>query len=157
MALLGNLFTIIFAIMVVVLQIPVSLAGFALNFASLYGTTVTTLVHQYTKLELDINAAERIMEFATMDTETESGIDAPAAWPPKGAMQVQDLVVKYEKNTDPVLKDLSFSIKPQERLGVVGRTRAGKSSLTLALFRILEAVSGSIIIDELDISKVKFH
>lgn len=56
-----------------------------------------------------------------------------------------------------MLKGLTFSVKTNERVGVVGRTGAGKSSLTLALFRFLEARSGTVRIDGLDISKIKLH
>jgi ABC-type multidrug transport system fused ATPase/permease subunit len=66
-------------------------------------------------------------------------------------------VVSYAPDLPPVLKGLTFSINRNERVGVVGRTGAGKSSLTLALFRFLEARSGSVFIDGLDISKIKLH
>jgi ABC-type multidrug transport system fused ATPase/permease subunit len=66
-------------------------------------------------------------------------------------------VVAYAPDLPPVLKGLTFSINRNERIGVVGRTGAGKSSLTLALFRFLEARSGSVFIDGLDISKIKLH
>lgn len=67
------------------------------------------------------------------------------------------MVVGYAPDLPPVLKGLTFSVKRNERIGVVGRTGAGKSSLTLALFRFLEARSGTIHIDGLDISKIKLH
>lgn len=70
---------------------------------------------------------------------------------------MDNLVVGYAPDLDPVLKGLTFSVKRNERIGVVGRTGAGKSSLTLALFRFLEARSGTIHIDGLDISKIKLH
>lgn len=66
-------------------------------------------------------------------------------------------MVSYAPDLPPVLKGLTFSVKRNERVGVVGRTGAGKSSLTLALFRFLEASSGTIHIDGLDISKIKLH
>lgn len=66
-------------------------------------------------------------------------------------------MVSYAPDLPPVLKGLTFSVKRNERVGVVGRTGAGKSSLTLALFRFLEARSGTIHIDGLDISKIKLH
>lgn len=66
-------------------------------------------------------------------------------------------MVSYADDLPPVLKGLTFSVKRNERIGVVGRTGAGKSSLTLALFRFLEARSGTIHIDGLDISKIKLH
>lgn len=72
-------------------------------------------------------------------------------------MEVNDLVVGYAPDLPPVLKGLTFRVDPNQRVGVVGRTGAGKSSLTLALFRFLEARSGTIHIDGLDISKIKLH
>lgn len=155
MAVIGNLFTAIVAVMVVVLPIPVSVAGFVLNFANTYGTTVATLIRQYTNMELDMNAAERVIEYTNLPTETLDGADPPAAWPSEGRLEFRDLVVGYAPDLPPVLKGLSFSVKRNERIGVVGRTGAGKSSLTLALFRFLEAREGSIHIDGIDISKIK--
>ena len=155
MALIGNLFTAIVALMVVVLPIPVSLAGFVLNFANQYGTTVATLIRQYTNMELDMNAAERVIEYTNLPTETLDGADSPAAWPSEGRLEFNNLVVGYAPDLPPVLKGLSFSVERNERVGVVGRTGAGKSSLTLALFRFLEARQGSIHIDGIDISKIK--
>jgi ABC-type bacteriocin/lantibiotic exporter with double-glycine peptidase domain len=81
----------------------------------------------------------------------------PAAWPTRGHIGVDDLVVGYAADLPPVLKGLTFNVNSNERIGVVGRTGAGKSSLTLALFRFLEARSGSIYIDGLDISKINLH
>lgn len=72
-------------------------------------------------------------------------------------MEVNDLVVGYAPDLPPVLKGLTFRVNRNERVGVVGRTGAGKSSLTLALFRFLEARSGTIHVDGLDISKIKLH
>lgn len=65
--------------------------------------------------------------------------------------------MRYRPELELVLKDVSFTIKGGERVGVVGRTGAGKSSVTLALFRILEAASGRILIDGIDISKIGLH
>lgn len=85
------------------------------------------------------------------------GQSPPAAWPTEGSIEVDELVVSYAPDLPPVLKGLTFSVKSNERIGVVGRTGAGKSSLTLALFRFLEARSGTVHIDGLDISKIKLH
>jgi ABC-type multidrug transport system fused ATPase/permease subunit len=72
-------------------------------------------------------------------------------------MEVKDLVVSYADDLPPVLKGISFAVENNQRIGVIGRTGAGKSSLTLALFRFLEARSGQIIIDGIDISKIRLH
>ena len=96
-------------------------------------------------------------QYTELPTEALGGKSAPAAWPTEGRIEVDDLVVGYAPDLPPVLKGVSFSINRNERVGVVGRTGAGKSSLTLALFRFLEARSGSIHIDGVDISKIKLH
>ena len=58
---------------------------------------------------------------------------------------------------EPVLKDIDLAIRSQEKIGICGRTGAGKSSLTLSLFRLIEATKGKIIIDDIDISKIGLH
>jgi ABC-type multidrug transport system fused ATPase/permease subunit len=104
-----------------------------------------------------MNAAERIIEYSNLPTETLDGADPPAHWPSEGRLEINDLVVGYAPDLPPVLKGLTFRAERNERIGVVGRTGAGKSSLTLAIFRFLEARQGSIYIDGLDISKIKLH
>ena len=158
MALVGAFFsTVVAAIILLLPNIDAALAGFALSFALEYGSTVIWTIRHYTNLELDMNAAERIVEYSNLQTESLEGADPPAAWPSEGRLEVNDLVVAYASDLPPVLKGLSFRVERNERIGVVGRTGAGKSSLTLALFRFLEARQGSIHIDGLDISKIKLH
>lgn len=72
-------------------------------------------------------------------------------WPAKGGIEVRDLEIKYAAELDPVLRGISFSVKPQEKIGVVGRTGSGKSTLALSFFRFVEASQGSIVIDGIDI------
>lgn len=104
-----------------------------------------------------VSGTERIVEYTKLAMEDSSGIAPPAAWPHEGRVEVTDLVVRYAPNLPPVLKGISFDIKPRERVGIVGRTGAGKSSMTLALFQFIRASSGSIYIDGLDISKIALH
>ncbi|KAK6580866.1 hypothetical protein PZA11_006354 [Diplocarpon coronariae] len=158
MSAVGGLFATFVAIITLLLgHIDASLAGFALSFALEYGSQVIWTIRHYTNLELDMNAAERIIEYINLPTESLAGADPPAAWPSEGRLEVSNLVVGYAPELPPVLKGLSFSVARNERIGVVGRTGAGKSSLTLALFRFLEASEGSIYIDGLDISKIKLQ
>ena len=65
--------------------------------------------------------------------------------------------MRYREGLDLVLRGLTFSVKSQEKIGIVGRTGAGKSSLTLCLFRIIEAAGGKIVIDGIDISTIGLH
>lgn len=154
----GTIFAAITAALIVsTTSIDASLAGFALSFALSLSDGVIWFLRQYSNVELDMNATERIVEYSNITIEDQGGHDAPAAWPTEGKLEVNDLVVSYAPDLPPVLRGLTFSVTRNQRVGVVGRTGAGKSSLTLALFRFLEARSGSILIDGLDISKIKLY
>ena len=73
-------------------------------------------------------------------------------WPSKGKIEFKDFSVKYREDTELVLKNINLLINPNEKIGIVGRTGSGKSTITLCLFRILEAINGKILIDDIDIS-----
>ena len=75
-------------------------------------------------------------------------------WPSQGAVKFDNYSTRYRPELDLVLKNINLNIKAHEKIGVVGRTGAGKSSLTLALFRIIEPVSGHIAIDDLNTSSI---
>ena len=142
------------ALVVYVPTIPAALAGFAITFSLQYNYAVSMGLRFYAEMEMDMNATERVLEYSTIETEDQGGYEPPAAWPLRGRVEVEDLVVSYAPDLPPVLSGLSFNMQPNQRVGVVGRTGAGKSSLTLALFRFLEAREGRIIIDGLDISRM---
>ncbi|KAB5584838.1 P-loop containing nucleoside triphosphate hydrolase protein [Coniochaeta sp. 2T2.1] len=158
MALVGSFFASFVSIFILLTPgIDSALAGFALAFALEFSSCVMWTIRLYANVELNMNAAERIIEYTELPTESLEGASPPAAWPTRGIIEVEDLVVGYAPDLPPVLKGLSFTVNSNERVGVVGRTGAGKSSLTLALFRFLEARSGTIHIDGLDISRIKLH
>ncbi|KAI4250312.1 MAG: hypothetical protein LQ352_005379 [Teloschistes flavicans] len=149
--------TVVAAVLVTSVDIDSALAGFVLSFALQYSSAITWTIRQYTSVELAMNAMERIVEYSRIPVEEQEGSDVPAAWPTEGKLQIQGLVAGYAPELPPVLKGLSFDVASNQRVGVVGRTGAGKSSLTLALFRLLEAREGSIVIDGIDISKIMLH
>ncbi|ERF71322.1 hypothetical protein EPUS_03476 [Endocarpon pusillum Z07020] len=149
--------TVTAALIVSIRGIDASLAGFALSFALEYTVSLVWSLRQYANVELDMNAVERIVEYSNIPIENQSGDTAPAAWPTEGRLEVANLVVGYAADMPPVLKGLSFSVQRNQRVGVVGRTGAGKSSLTLALFRFLEAREGVVLIDGVDISKIRLQ
>jgi ABC-type multidrug transport system fused ATPase/permease subunit len=158
MSMVGTIFVVTVAALIITIQdIDAALAGFALAFSLEYTSAIIWTIRHYTDLELDLNAGERIIEYTNLPTESLEGADPPAAWPSEGGLEVHDLVVGYADDLPPVLKGLTFSVMRNERVGVIGRTGAGKSSLTLAIFRFLEAREGSIHIDGLDISKIRLH
>ncbi|KAJ2599217.1 hypothetical protein GGF39_002326 [Coemansia sp. RSA 1721] len=81
----------------------------------------------------------------------------PADWPSMGTVEFCDYKMRYRKETDLALKGISFSVKSCEKIGIVGRTGAGKSSITFALMRMVEAAEGKIMIDGIDISTIGLH
>merc|ERR1711862_297501 len=101
-------------------------------------------VHEYGKIESE--AALSICEDQNLKT-----------WPMKGSIHFKELSVRYRPELEPSLKSLSFSIESGHRIGVVGRTGSGKSTMVQALFRLLEAETGEIMVDGMDISTIGLH
>ncbi|OGM43042.1 ABC transporter [Aspergillus bombycis] len=155
---IGALYVTMTAALIATLKgVDASVAGFALSFALQMSEVVAWVLSEYAELELDFNAVERIVEYTQIETEHQGGMDAPAGWPTKGEIEANDLVVGYARDSPPVLRGLSFLINSNEHIGIVGRTGSGKSSLTLALLRFLEARSGSLHIDGMDISQLRLR
>ncbi|KAI8893302.1 P-loop containing nucleoside triphosphate hydrolase protein [Globomyces pollinis-pini] len=135
-------------------------AGVAFNFASQITTTITDIIQYHSTLEMSLNSVERIDEYSELkkeDFDSFDGTVAPANWPNYGRIIVENLSVKYSEELPEVLKNVSFTIDSKEKVGIVGRTGAGKSTLSMAFFRILPFVNGTIIIDDIDISKLGLH
>ena len=110
--------------------------------------------------ESNFVAVERLKTYIEMEQEAPWVVpneDVPENWPDKGEIVFQDLEVRYNANLKPVLKGITFTAHSGHMIGIVGRTGAGKSSLTLSLFRIIEAYRGQILIDGVDISKIGLH
>ena len=132
-------------------------AGLSLTYAVMFTENVLWLVRLYSVNEQNMNSVERVKEYVEVEQEAKAIIDEarPAGnWPSQGAIQFMNYTTRYRPDLEPVLKDLTFSVQPGERVGIVGRTGAGKSSLALALFRGLEAVEGRIVIDDVDIALI---
>ena len=132
-------------------------AGLSLTYAVMFTENVLWLVRLYSVNEQNMNSVERVKEYIEIEQEAKAIIDEarPASnWPSQGAIQFMNYTTRYRSDLDPVLKNLTFGIQPGERVGIVGRTGAGKSSLALALFRGLEAEEGKIVIDDVDIGLI---
>lgn len=109
-----------------------------------------------TEIEGSFNAVERVQEYTALQSEAalHGPEEPPKDWPANGRIELKDLVMSYRPGLDPVLKGLSVVIEPGMKVGVCGRTGAGKSSLFQALFRMMEASSGIISFDGIDISRL---
>ncbi|XP_058792378.1 multidrug resistance-associated protein 1 isoform X9 [Phymastichus coffea] len=158
----GNLI-ILFAALFAVLgkeTMNAGLVGLSISYALQITQTLNWLVRMTSDVETNIVAVERIKEYG--ETPQEASWDIPETdpskeWPSRGSVEFRDYKVRYREGLDLVLNGLSFNVTGGEKIGIVGRTGAGKSSLTLALFRIIEAAAGKILIDNVEISKLGLH
>ncbi|KAI0143473.1 hypothetical protein GGR57DRAFT_508179 [Xylariaceae sp. FL1272] len=132
-------------------------AGLSLSYAIGFSENILWLIRLYATNEQNMNSVERVKEYLDVEQEAPA-IDEknrPAAnWPAHGGVEFIGYSTRYRKELDPVLKNVTFKIEPRQKVGIVGRTGAGKSSLTLAIFRALEADSGKILIDDIDVGLI---
>lgn len=129
------------------------LLSYALNITSL----LTGVLRLASLAENSLNAVERVGTYIELPSEAPPIIEdnrPPPAWPSAGSIRFENVVLRYRPELPPVLHGISFTIPSSDKVGVVGRTGAGKSSMFNALFRLVELESGRIIIDECDISKL---
>ncbi|KAK3053818.1 Transporter of the ATP-binding cassette (ABC) [Extremus antarcticus] len=138
-------------------RIDAGAAGLAMTYAVTFTENVLWFVRLYASNEQNMNAVERIKEY--LDVDQEAAFIVPenrpeANWPSKGSVEFVGYSTRYRSDFELVLKRLTFKILPGEKVGVVGRTGAGKSSLALALFRALEAEEGKILVDDVDVGLI---
>lgn len=110
--------------------------------------------------ETNVVAVERVKEYSEVDQEapwTHPNEELPKDWPNEGKIRFHDVHARYRPGLELVLRGVSFDVNSGEKVGIVGRTGAGKSSLTLSLFRLIELADGKIVIDGLDISQMGLH
>ena len=132
-------------------------AGLSLSYAIGFAENILWLVRLYAMNEQNMNSVERIKEYLDVEQEAPPIIEdnrPPSNWPSQGSVEFIDYTTRYRAELDPVLRNLTFRIAAREKVGIVGRTGAGKSSLALALFRALEAETGKILIDGIDIGLI---
>ncbi|KAG9062305.1 Multidrug resistance-associated protein 1 [Linnemannia hyalina] len=120
-----------------------SLVGLTLSFALTITEEVTSLVRNFCDLQNQLVGLERIIEYTDLKTEAPDTTDVllPSNWPSEGRISFKNYSTRYREGLDLVIKNVSVDILPSEKVGIVGRTGAGKSSLTLALFRLIEAAN----------------
>ncbi|KAM7505799.1 hypothetical protein LguiB_004703 [Lonicera macranthoides] len=128
------------------------LLSYALNITSL----LTAVLRLASLAENSFNAVERVGTYIELPSEGPSVIESnrpPPGWPSLGSIKFENVVLRYRPELPPVLHGLSFIISPRDKVGIVGRTGAGKSSMLNALYRIVELERGRILIDDFDVAK----
>lgn len=150
LVLVATLFSIIFRS-----TINSGISGLAISYCLLITSTFTWCIKQATDTEMNMNSAERMIHYIdSLPSEDQNCTPAPADWPREGSIEGKSLVMRYRPELPPVLCGLDFSIRPREKIGIVGRTGAGKSTVLSALLRLFELESGSITIDGIDIKSI---
>ncbi|KAL1826245.1 hypothetical protein ACET3Z_004657 [Daucus carota] len=128
------------------------LLSYSLNITNLLSNVLTLA----STAENSLNSVERVCTYIDLPSEASAVIETnrpPPGWPSHGSIRFEDVVLRYRPELPPVLHGLSFTVSPKEKVGIVGRTGAGKSSMLNALFRIVEVEQGKIMIDYCDVAK----
>lgn len=158
--LLGSTVVLSSTVLVILLHtswnIEPGLVGLLIIWAGSFTISLGFVVDTFAEVEASITAIERVDAMAKVPQEapmlTDSAHSVPESWPASGQVEFRDVCLRYRPGLPLALNKLSFTIPPGKRCGIVGRTGAGKSSLAVALFRIVELESGSILIDNVDLA-----
>lgn len=156
--------TISFALSLVIvcandrLGIPPGLVGLVVQWSIFLTTALNFFLMRFSESEARITSIERIQETTKLPQEaaweTDPSIDLDPNWPKSGALEFDQVSMRYRSNLPLSLDSVSFKLPSGTRCGVVGRTGAGKTSLTVALFRLVEIESGRCLLDGVDVSKI---
>ena len=144
-----------------VFNISAASTGLVISSTFTIPNILSMLIRTYTELENQMNSVERLSEFAFrlpqeapyMITET----SPPPQWPQQGRITFANVSMRYREGLPNSIKNINLNIKPMEKIGICGRTGAGKSSLTSAIYRLCELSQGKIMIDDIDISSLGLH
>ncbi|KAK6481811.1 multidrug resistance-associated protein 1-like isoform X3 [Huso huso] len=136
------------------------IVGLSVSHALQVTGILSWIVRSWTDVENNIVSVERVKEYADTPKEavwTLENSPLSPAWPQTGTIELRGYGLQYRKGLEWALKDISIHIQEREKVGIVGRTGAGKSSLALGIFRILEAAKGEIYIDGINIAEIGLH
>uniref|UniRef100_A0A6G1SHL7 ABC-type glutathione-S-conjugate transporter n=1 Tax=Aceria tosichella TaxID=561515 RepID=A0A6G1SHL7_9ACAR len=134
------------------------IAGLTVTYSLTVTQVLSFLVRTYSDYETNVVSIERLLEYTRTPVEPEDDeVPTDPNWPAKGQITYDNFSARYRPELELVLNKFNLKVDPTEKVGLVGRTGAGKSSVTLALFRILEAAEGRIVIDGVDISHINLR
>ncbi|XP_068459288.1 ATP-binding cassette sub-family C member 8 isoform X2 [Clinocottus analis] len=139
-------------------QLSPGLVGLGLTYALLVSNYMNWMVRNLADMEVQLGSVKRINGLLRTEPENYEGLltvsQVPDGWPREGEIKIQNLSVRYDATLKPVLKNVNANINPGQKVGICGRTGSGKSSFSLAFFRMVDMFEGKIIIDGIDIAKL---
>ncbi|CAG2111882.1 unnamed protein product [Medioppia subpectinata] len=139
--------------------VDAGVAALAITYAANITDVMGRFVRGVTDTDTDRMAVERCLALTQIPVEAEwyKEVKPVTDWPTMGCIEFTDYCTKYREGLDLVLKDITIDLKGRQRVAIVGRTGAGKSSLALALFRLIEPTAGTVTIDGVDCSTIGLH
>uniref|UniRef100_A0A8C9X4M1 ATP-binding cassette, sub-family C (CFTR/MRP), member 8 n=1 Tax=Sander lucioperca TaxID=283035 RepID=A0A8C9X4M1_SANLU len=139
-------------------QLSTGLVGLGLTYALMVSNYMNWMVRNLADMEVQLGSVKRINGLLKTEPENYEGLltvsQVPDGWPREGEIKIQNLSVRYDATLKPVLKNVNAHINPGQKVGICGRTGSGKSSFSLAFFRMVDMFEGRIVIDDIDISKL---
>ncbi|XP_067675078.1 multidrug resistance-associated protein 1-like [Haliotis asinina] len=159
---IGNIIVLAASLFAVISRDTLSggLVGLSISYAIEITANLNWLVQLMAEVQTQVVSVERIKQYTEITSEPAWDIPDRRPnhdWPGSGMVKFLNYSTRYREGLDLVLKGITCTIHPREKVGIVGRTGAGKSSLTLSLFRLIEAAGGEINIDGVDISTLGLH
>lgn len=136
------------------------LGGLALTYATVVPYFLNIVSEMFVQMRTSVAALERLLDYLDLpqEPEHERPDDPPIGqWPTAGRIEFLDLCMRYRPGLPLALQDLSATVEAGAKVGIVGRTGAGKSTLVLALFRLVEPASGTVLIDGRETSSLGLH
>ncbi|XP_073072380.1 ATP-binding cassette sub-family C member 8 isoform X3 [Manis javanica] len=142
-------------------ELSAGLVGLGLTYALMVSNYLNWMVRNLADMEIQLGAVRRVHGLLRTEAESYEGLLAPSLipenWPDRGEIRIQNLSVRYDRALRPVLRHVDALICPGQKIGICGRTGSGKSSFSLAFFRMVDMFEGHIIIDGIDIAKLPLH
>uniref|UniRef100_A0A7N9ARK2 ATP-binding cassette, sub-family C (CFTR/MRP), member 8 n=1 Tax=Mastacembelus armatus TaxID=205130 RepID=A0A7N9ARK2_9TELE len=139
-------------------QLSTGLVGLGLTYALMVSNYMNWMVRNLADMEVQLGSVKRINGLLKTEPENYEGLltvsQVPDGWPRQGEIKIQNLSVRYDTTLKPVLKNVNAHISPGQKVGICGRTGSGKSSFSLAFFRMVDMFEGRIVIDDIDIAKL---
>ncbi|GFG20964.1 multidrug resistance-associated protein 1 [Aspergillus udagawae] len=157
---IGNTLVLVTGILVIIERdrIAPSISGLILSYCLSIVQLIQFTVRQFADVEAAMNATERVQEYSDLPTEAPLLLGrVPDSWPMEGSISFENVSMVYRPGLPPALKSFTLSVAGGEKIGIVGRTGAGKSSIMVALFRLVELQQGRITVDGVDISTLGLH
>ncbi|KAM9352586.1 ATP-binding cassette sub-family C member 8 isoform 1-T1 [Symphorus nematophorus] len=139
-------------------ELSTGLVGLGLTYALMVSNYMNWMVRNLADMEVQLGSVKRINGLLKTEPENYEGLltvsQVPEGWPQQGEIKIQNLSVRYDTTLKPVLKNVNAHISPGQKVGICGRTGSGKSSFSLAFFRMVDMFEGRIVIDDIDIAKL---